>query len=615
MILLGCSGFETAGGQSRLPWQPPQGDLEHLFEFSERRVPLQYFPLHLIGHDSSAVLLKDGQILSFIAEERLTRLKHGFNLAGHTTLPRRAMACCLREANVAWHAVDYFVHYCHFTEESVRERAAAVGHNLRPKERALLVREYSDAYASRLKRSVILRQLSEIAGCEIPDAKLIQVPHHLAHAAGAFYSSGSPESLILTLDGYGEKESSLWAIGAGREICSLGSMALPTSLGMLYQVITAFLGFRAFGDEYKVMGLAAYGKPNVWKRAFQRLVEPLSDGTYFVEAITRPNLLPFLRETFGDLGSDYDYRRKADVAAALQTTLEETVLHLLTELRKRNSIKRVCLSGGVALNSCLNSRILRSRLFDEVFIQPAASDDGTSLGAALYAHHNLLGGPRTKPIRHVFWGSCYEDAQIEAALHRTGDVRWKKSRNVESETARLLADGKTVGWFQGRSEMGPRALGSRSILADPRSASVRVRLNRIIKNREAFRPFAPAVANEHARDYFDVPAGTAAPFMLITFPAHPERINSIPAVVHVDGTARIQTVTAQDNPRFYRLLQRFCALTQVPVLLNTSFNRAGEPMVNSPDDALRCLLSSGLDALVIEEYVVYPLNGHAARRV
>jgi len=611
MILLGFSGFETAIALSPRGWQLPRGKLEDLLEFTERRVPLQYFPLHLIGHDSSAVLLIDGRISSFVAEERLTRLKHGFNLVGHTTLPRRAMTHCLRERGIKWQQVDYFVHYCRFTKDSITERATAVGKDLDETHRELLNREYADAYTSRLERSLILKQLSEIAGCEIPDERLIQIPHHLAHAAGAFYSSDFPESLIFTLDGYGEKESSICAVGSGNTIHQLGSIALPTSLGILYQVITAFLGFRAFGDEYKVMGLSAYGDRKVWKYAFKAFVELLDGGSYRLNGITRPDLLEHLRETFGQLEPNNDYDRKADIAAALQATLEETILHTLTSLRRQYNLDHVCLSGGVALNACMNSRIVRSKLFRNVFIQPAAADDGASLGAALWAYHDILKLPRTKPVRHVFWGSFYDPGDIKATLNRTSGIRWKKVANVTQETARLLSQGKTVGWFQGRSEMGPRALGSRSILTDPRSVAIRDRLNRIIKNREMFRPFAPAVMNEHASNYFQIPDGLNAPFMLITFPTHADRIRSIPGVVHVDGTARIQTVTSEDHPRFYRLLQQFYDLTQVPILLNTSFNRAGEPIVNSPGDALKCFLASGLDALVIEEYIIYSTNENA----
>jgi carbamoyltransferase len=610
MIILGISGFETDWDWSRRRWWSPlRGSLDEMLRFTDHCVPLQYFPLHMIGHDSSAALLVDGRLVSFIAEERLTRVKHGLNMAGQTTLPRRAMERCLREGGVRWDQVDYFAHYCRFTEEAIQKRYESVAAGLNPVHRDFLQQEYADAYASRAQKSVILQQLSEIAGQEITDEKLIQVPHHMAHAAGAYYSSEFPESLILTIDGYGETNSCTWSLGREDAIELPGDIPLPTSLGLLYQVITAYLGFRSLGDEYKVMGLSAYGNPKTWKRVFDGFLEPGSDGTYQMRGITRPDLLDSLKEAFEDGNPHRGFSPKAaDIAAALQFKLEETVLHHLTALKHQYGAENLCLSGGVALNACLNSAIVRSQLFRNVFIQPAASDDGASLGAALYAHHQVLDCPRRQPIRHVFWGPAYGERDVEGALLSTSGVRWSKADDVEQSAARLLAEGKLVGWFHGRMEMGPRALGARSILADPRSAKLRERLNGAIKNRESFRPFAPAVCSDRARHFFELPPGMESPFMLITFSTHDNRRDEIPGVVHVDGSARIQTVSPEDNPRFYRLLQEFQALTEVPVLLNTSFNRAGEPIVCSPEDALRCFLASGLDALVIEDWVVVPAN-------
>jgi carbamoyltransferase len=610
MIILGIGGFETSWDWSRRRWWSPlRGSLDDMLRFTDHCVPLQFCPLHLIGHDSSAALLVDGRLVSFISEERLTRVKHGLNMAGQTTLPRCAMERCLREGGIRWDQVDYFAHYCRFTEEAMQRRYAAVAAGLDPAHRDLLQQEYADAYASRLQRSVILRQISEIAGREIPDEKLIQVPHHLAHAAGAFYSSDFPESLIFTIDGYGETNSCLWGIGRENSIEPLGDVPLPTSLGLLYQVITAYLGFRSLGDEYKVMGLSAYGNPKTWKRAFDGFLELQDDCTYRLRGLTRPDLLESLKEVFEDRAPHRGFSPKAaDIAAALQSKLEETVRHHLAVLKRQLGAENLCLSGGVALNACLNSAVIRSKLFRRVFIQPAASDDGASLGAALYLHHQVLGCPRRQPIRHVFWGPAYSPRDVEAALRSASGVRWSKPADVEECTARLLAEGKLVGWFHGRMEMGPRALGARSILADPRSAALRERLNGAVKNRESFRPFAPAVISDRARRFFDLPPGIQSPYMLITFPTRDLRRDQIPGVVHVDGSARIQTVSPEDNPRFHRLLQKFHALTRVPVLLNTSFNRAGEPIVCSPEDALRCFLASGLDALVIEDWVVVPAN-------
>jgi carbamoyltransferase len=299
-------------------------------------------------------------------------------------------------------------------------------------------------------------------------------------------------------------------------------------------------------------------------------------------------------------------RRSVDIAAALQARLQQAVLHHLSHLRARYPAERLCISGGVALNARVNRAILESGLFDEVFIQPAAADDGASLGAALWAHHDRCPSDGRRPIDHVFWGPEYTSTEIEACLRRSEAVVWSREDRIEATAARLLAEGKVIGWFQGRMEMGPRALGGRSILADPRSAEVRDRINKMVKRREPFRPFAPSVLEDQAGEFFQLANTRAAPYMLVTFETLAHRRALIPAVVHVDGSARIQTVSAEVNPRYHDLLQRFFKETGVPVLLNTSFNQAGEPIVNSPDDAVSCFLRSGLDALAVGDYLVRP---------
>jgi carbamoyltransferase len=447
--------------------------------------------------------------------------------------------------------------------------------------------------------------LESIANRTISEDRFIQVNHHLAHAAGAFYSSDFGESLILTLDGYGEEESSIWAVGVGNRIDVRGTVLLPVSLGLLYQVVTAYLGFRSFGDEYKVMGLASYGDCRKYRNVFDQLVISSSDGTYRIETLSRIDLLSWLREAFGDHAAHQGFSMKtADIAAALQAVLEKTILAQLSFLKKECGASSLCLSGGVALNACMNSAILRSGLFRKTFIQPAAGDDGASLGAALYTYHDILCHERSKPLRHVNWGPAYGSDAILSVLRTAPNVRYWKENDIEDVAARLLSEGKTVGWFQGRMEMGPRALGGRSILADPRSVDLRDRLNVSIKSREFFRPFAPSVLQECAAQFFEVPPDSSFPFMLITFATRREMQHVIPGVVHVDGSARIQTVSQEDHPRFYRLLQKFHSYTGIPLLLNTSFNRAGEPIVCSPRDALQCFLKSGLNVLVMEDFLI-----------
>jgi len=607
MIILGISGFESStDSEDRHLQGNVSGDIRELLRFSENRVPLQFFPLHLIGHDSSAALLVDGRLVSFASEERFTRIKHGYNLAGRTVLPRRAIDYCLRKVGAGWGDIDRVAHYCRFTRGTINRRLRALSARLDAGQRDSLQREYETAYRNRLAGHVLLRQLEEIAGHSIPEEKLVRVRHHIAHAAGSYYSSDFDRALIVTLDGYGEEETSIWAIGEGGRIRPQGSVELPHSLGLLYQVITAYLGFRSFGDEYKVMGLSSYGDPGFFAQVFEQLVNLLEDGGYRLENLAMPGLFQWLRERLGEPGNGEFDQRSADVAAALQKSLQDTVLHVLSYLRKRYAVKRLCVSGGVGLNARVNGAILKSGLFDEVFFQPASADDGTSLGAALWVQHEHFPSGRRWPIRHVFWGPEYSSKDIEACLRRSDTVTWRREEDIEDVAAGLLAEGKIVGWFQGPMEMGPRALGARSILADPRSEEVRDRINDKVKRREPFQPFAPSVLEDRAGEFFMLFNSQASPFMLVTFDTHKSKRALIPAVVHVDGSARIQTVSQEDNPRYYKLLKRFSEKTGIPVLLNTSFNQAGEPIVNSPDDAVRCFLRSGLDALVAGDYLILP---------
>ncbi|OGC94786.1 MAG: hypothetical protein A2W25_00800 [candidate division Zixibacteria bacterium RBG_16_53_22] len=568
---------------------------------------MQLFPLHLIGHDGSAALIRDGKLVAFASEERFTRLKHGFNLTGHTVLPRRSIDYCLREAGISWNEIDCVAHYCHFTDSAVSHRLDRVSAFLDSRQHKLLQDEYEQALKNRLGGDVVRGQIEEFSRIRLAPGRFVQVRHHLAHAAGAFYSSGFDESLILTLDGYGEEESSWWAIGNSEGIAHIGQIALPTSLGLLYQVITAYLGFRSFGDEYKVMGLSSYGNPSPFKRIFDDLVYYKPDGRYSIRDLCRPDLLSFLEASFGKIDFPGKFsRRAADIAASLQRKIEECILNHLSMLNARYKIPNLCMSGGVCLNAVANGAIIRSRLFKRIFIQPAAGDDGASLGAALYAQSIFEKERRPEAINHTFYGPAYGSSTIEQELRKSGLREWRKVDDMPLAAARLIAEGKLVGWFQGRMEMGPRALGSRSILADPRSPDLKDKLNAKIKNRECFRPFAPSVLADDAERYFEIPDDSEYPFMLVTFPVHESVRNSIPAVVHVDGTSRIQTVTPESNPDFHRLISYFRDLTGVPVILNTSFNRAGEPIVNTPEDAIRCFVQSGLDALIIGEYVVRP---------
>ena len=609
VVILGISGFENLGrsADGHLYQKTESEGSASKFRFGDGAIPLQFFPLHLIGHDASAALLIDGKLVACGAEERFTRIKHGFNLAGHSVLPRRAMNYCLEEAKLTWADVDYWVHYCRFSGDSIARRLDRVARALPPRQRLTLEEEHRRAYYQRLARHVVRQKLEDIAGRPIPEDRFIQVPHHLAHAAGAYYSSGFDNAICLTLDGYGEEESSTWAVAEGMKIRRQGAVLLPTSLGVLYQIVSAYLGFRAFGDEYKVMGMSAYGDPKAFSSVFDEAVELLPDGSYSTERIARVDLDEWLAESFGKIPREGRLSRKAaDVAAGVQRKLEETVLHTIDHLSRRYGGDRLCISGGVGLNACVNGAIVRSGLFKELFVQPAAADDGASLGSALYAYHGPLRGEQSAAVSHVYWGPAYDDDRIEDTLRINMSLRWKKPSDLEGEAAQLLAEGKIVGWFQGRMEIGPRALGARSILASPTSISLRDRINERVKGREPFRPFAPSVLAADAERFFDIPDSTSARFMIVTYAARDGVASLIPGVVHVDGSARVQIVYEEDNPRYHRLLERFRELTGLPVLLNTSFNRAGEPIVGCPEDAIRCFLESELDALVIGDYLVCP---------
>lgn len=615
MVILGVSGFEDRDGRGFAhPYAHAQPGSPGQSGSASPPVPLRFFPLQLLGHDPAAALIVDGELVACAAEERFSRIKHGFNLAGRTVLPRRAMRYCLDEAGLGWKDVDYWAHYCHFTREGVAARLRNVARYLGSTDREIVAGEYEHAYRNRVAPEVVRSQLERIADVSIPEGRFVPVPHHLAHAAGAFHSSGFVESAWLVLDGYGETDSSTWGLGAAEGLRATGSAPLPTSLGVLYQTISSYLGFRAFGDEYKVMGLSSYGDPSNYRSVFDELVQFRPDGAFDTTGLTQPGFAELLAERVGEIRRPGAYSRKAaDVAAALQQRVEATVLHVVTHLRDSFGVGQLCISGGVGLNACANGAVVRSGLMERIFVQPAASDDGASLGAATYVHHQLTGA-RPASIDHTYWGPSYDDAMIRAALESARGLRWEKRCDAEQEAARLLAADMIVGWFQGRMEVGPRALGSRSILASPRTIETRDQINARVKGREPFRPFAPSVLDEAASAYFDLPDRTAAPFMIVTFLTHESVRGEIPGVVHVDGSARVQTVSKKDNPRYYELLHQFAALTGLPVLLNTSFNRAGEPIVCSPDDAVRCFLESGLDALVIGDYVAVPENGAGGER-
>jgi carbamoyltransferase len=454
-------------------------------------------------------------------------------------------------------------------------------------------------------------------GDRVPPVRPVR--HHLAHLGSCYTVSGFDSAAVAIIDGSGEWECTSLYHCRGRDVKKLYSMDLPLdSLGHLYLCATKHLGY-TMGDEYKVMGMSAYGEPNAaYERFFEECVVLQPEGRYRINSALVGNYFDrgfrfpqHIQTRIGKPRSSAEplEQHHMDFARALQSRLEDAVLHVTRHLRKITGERRLCMAGGVALNCLANSRVREESGFDELFIQPAAHDGGAALGAAAYLQYHVLHGPRPEPMRSAYLGPSYDTTAISALLERCG-CPGARPRDVADAAARLLADGSVLGWFQGRAEFGPRALGNRSILADPRRAEMKDRVNQAVKEREGYRPFAPAILAEAVSEYFS--GITESPYMLLTGNVRPERRAEIAAVTHADGTARLQTVTRAANPLFHRLIERFAELTGTPVLLNTSFNVAGEPIVLTPADALRCYSASGLDALAIGEFLLEKRGAYEA---
>lgn len=610
MYTLGYSGYtrdsRVATGV-RSPFAKVDQDFDTIFEFREGEVPFSMFPLGHFGHDASAALLKDGALVACAAEERFTRVKYSLNLAGNTLLPKSAIAYCLRAAGISIEDVDVVAHYCNFTPDAIRRRADLLRPYFSSDDMGLVDESFHQVFAAMMSGQVVREQFRKMTG-SLPST-FLSVRHHMAHAASAFYPSGFPEALILTIDGTGEVESSFLGVGCGGTITELRSSFIPTSLGALYLILTVYLGFKSLGDEYKVMGLASYGDPKRFRNVFRELVTLSGDGTYATPCLAKRELHDELIRAFGPARTpDGPFEgRHADIAAALQEALHNAVLHTLAYARKETGLADLCLAGGVALNCTLNGVIARSGLFRDIFVQPAANDEGCSVGAALVAaaQNGELQPPAAARWQHVYWGPEYSPDEVLHTLEGFREqLSWEKPGDIAAAIAHEVAQGKVVGWFQGRMEFGPRALGNRSILADPRDAGMKDKINEKVKRRESFRPFAPAVVEEDAEVYFDMTGLRDSPFMLFTVPVREHQRAVIPAVTHVDGTARVQTVSKETNPGFWRLIMEFKNLTGVSVVLNTSYNVKNEPIVCSPGDALRCLLSTNIDCAAVGEFLV-----------
>lgn len=582
-------------------------------------------------HDAAAALLKDGVLIAAAEEERFSRKKHD---SGY---PTHAVQYCLDEAGIAADDLDYIVFY----EKPLPKFERLLTTALATWPRSNVV--FREAMITWLNEKLwikdrIRRQL------RVPHEKILFVEHHLSHAASAFFCSPYEESAVLTIDGVGEWTSATLGVGratwdgSGTNSIELFQEArFPHSLGLYYSAFTAWLGFEVNDGEYKVMGMAPYGRPHHLDKV-RKVIDFADDGSFWLNMdyfsfhrSMEHTFSPKFEALFGEprkRESDFYTRETgvpehateasieanqyyADVAASVQRTTEEAIINIANYLYKRTGSKRLCMAGGVAYNSVANGRLLRETPFEELYIQPAAGDSGGALGAALYAYHVLLGQPRRFVMDHAYWGRAYSDGEVKAALERRG-VSYEyvgDEEKLAEVCASELAAGRVLGWYQGRFEWGPRALGNRSIIADPRREEMKDVVNTKIKFREPFRPFAPSVLADRADDYFDLRNGRnvwpkdPAKFMLAVMPVTADKQERIPAVSHL-GTGRLQTVLAETNPRYHRLIEHFAGLTGVPVILNTSFNLRGEPIVTTPDNALNTFFASGLDTLVLGSFVV-----------
>ncbi len=556
-------------------------------------------------HDAAAAVLVDGVVVAAAEEERFSRLKHD------SGFPVQAARFCLAQAGLGIGEVDYVVFYDKPLLKLERLIETHFWHW--PRGLAAFVVAMRATFGGKLwVEHAVARHLGY-------QGKVLYAEHHLSHAASAYYASPFDEAAVVTLDGVGEWDTTTIGYGRGRSLTLSHSIHFPHSLGLLYSAITAYLGFRVNDGEYKVMGLAPYGDPERYAPHFRRLIALREDGSfaldgrYFAYEYGLRMFTPALVRLFGfpprKLGGPLIQEHR-DIAAALQKTIEAAVLGIARRAKSLHpEARNLCLAGGVALNCVANGRLLRSGLFDDIYVFPAAGDAGGAVGAAAYVYYAVLGHPRQGSVMpSTALGPKFSDEEVGEALRRSGLDRQEGIRVIRLpddealvvETARLLAEDCVVGWFQGRMEFGPRALGHRSILADPRRRENWPRVNRKIKFRESFRPFAPAVLRERADEYFDL-QGKASPAMLFTAPV---RTDDIPAVTHVDGSARIQTVERADHPLFHSLLSAFDRLTGCPVLINTSFNVADEPIVRTPEEAIRCFLRTDMDDLAIGRWLI-----------
>jgi carbamoyltransferase len=583
-------------------------------------------------HDSAAALVVDGEIVAAAQEERFTRKKHD------PAFPTHAIAYCLREAGLKSGELDYIAFYDKPLAKF--DRLLETYLSYAPSG----FKSFQLAMPVWLKDKLHIRRTLKRQLGKAGRAKLVFTDHHESHAASAFFPSPFDQAAILTIDGVGEWSTATYGVGEGNRIRLLRQMQFPHSLGLLYSAFTYYCGFKVNSGEYKLMGLAPYGRPIYEELILKHLLDLRPDGSFWMnmdyfnycQGLTMTNQR--FEALFGGPPRNPESmleQRHMDLAASIQKVTEDVLMRMAGEIHGQTGMKNLVLAGGVALNCVANGRVAREGPFEKIWIQPAAGDAGGALGAAMFVWHNLMDRPRASVSQDRQKGSLlgprFSNEAIGACLREAN----APSRRYESESellgavARLIAEGKIVGWFQGRMEFGPRALGSRSIIGDARNPTMQATMNLKIKFRESFRPFAPCVLRERASEYFEMPDGQESPYMLLVAevreryrlelseaerqqmleaPDLRQRVNlprsTLPAITHVDYSARIQTIDETRHGRFFRLLKAFEALTGCPVIVNTSFNVRGEPIVCAPEEALRCFLATDMDALVLEDYLL-----------
>jgi carbamoyltransferase len=571
--------------------------------------------LNAFHGDSSVCILKDGKVVVALEEERIRRIKHwaGF--------PTEAIKYCLKDAGITIKDIDHIT----ISRDPSANVFKKIKHTLKNK---VSLSAVLDRYSNSKKTKSVKALLAEEFG--IPEnqikAEVHNIEHHRSHLASAFFASPFEEAALVSIDGFGDFTSTMIAVGKGKNIDVLNAVHFPHSVGIFYTSFTQYLGFPKYGDEYKIMGLAPYGKP-IYVDKLKDVIRFTEDGLfklnlkYFTHHINgvkmswesgEPDIESifsnYMIEKFGPARKKEDELTQyhKDLAASVQKICEELIFHVLNHLQKRTGLKNLCIAGGVAQNSVANGKVLQNTTFDKVYIPSAGHDAGTSIGSALYLYNHILKQARVEPMYSAALGSHYSNAEIEEYL-KSQKVTYSKYNDEElyDKVTDCIIGGGVVGWFQGRAEFGPRALGHRSIIADPRRADAKEILNLKIKRRESFRPFAPSILREAVADYFV--NADSVPFMEKVYVIKEEMRSKIPAVTHVDGTGRLQSVDVKTEPRYHALISAFNKKTGIPILLNTSFNE-NEPIVNTPANALDCFLRTKMDMLVLENFIVTERN-------